>query len=540
MTATVEFTLPAELEAPGPPEARGLPRDGVRMMVSRAASGTVEHHRFTDLPRLLLPGDLLVVNTSRTLPAAVPAGPGLVVHFATGLPDGSWLVEPRVPAGKSSIPNGTVVPPKVIALPGGGSLTLLGRATARLWRARLSVAVVPYLLRYGGPIRYSYAARPWPLEAYQTIFGRHQGSAEMPSAARPFSPGVVTDLVVRGVTIAPVTLHCGVSSLEADEDPYPEQYDVPPATARLVDMTRRSGGRVIAVGTTVVRALETAASRPSGVRGQGAWGAGAPHGERLSPAGQQSSQAGWTSLVVTGETGLQVVDGLLTGLHEPRSSHLRLLAAFHEPALLAACYDAAVSDGYLWHEFGDVHLMLPLRGAAGELANVARVPRALPAPEREQAVHQHRGEAPDQHRADAERWAGTPARVPQHDPVARVGQVGYRDPLDGGHLTDVHRPHGGGLSPPGQHRDDAELAPADEQLGECAEHIHAAGVEAGLLRRLAERGGHRPVVGVLDRPAGEGGLPGMPPQPLAALDEQQVGAIGSVAEQHQHGGSPAP
>jgi S-adenosylmethionine:tRNA ribosyltransferase-isomerase len=538
MTATVEFTLPAELEAPGPPEARGLPRDGVRMLVSRAASGTVAHHLFTDLPRLLFPGDLLVVNTSRTLPAAVPAGPGLVVHFATGLPDGSWLVEPRVPAGKSSLPNGPVVPE--LALPGGASLTLLGRATARLWQARLSVAVVPYLLRYGGPIRYSYAARPWPLEAYQTVFGRHQGSAEMPSAARPFSPGVVTDLAARGVTIAPVTLHCGVSSLEADEDPYPEQYDVPPATARLVDLTRRSGGRVIAVGTTVVRALETAASRPSGLRGQGAWGAGAPHGERLSPAGRQSPQAGWTSLVVTGETGLRVVDGLLTGLHEPRSSHLRLLAAFHEPALLAECYDAAVSHGYLWHEFGDVHLMLPLCGASGELADVARVPRALPATEGEQAVHEQRGEAPDQHRADAECGAGAAAWVPQHDPVAGVGQVGDSDPLDCGHLADVHRPHRAGLAPPGQHRDDAELAPADEQLRQRAEHIYAAGVEAGLLRRLAERGGHRPVVGVLDRPAGEGGLPGVPPQPLAALDEQQIGPVGSVTEQHEHGGSPAP
>jgi S-adenosylmethionine:tRNA-ribosyltransferase-isomerase (queuine synthetase) len=527
MTATVEFTLPAELEAAGPPEARGLPRDGVRMLVSRAACGTVEHHRFTDLPRLLLPGDLLVVNTSRTLPAAVPAGPGLVVHFSTGLPDGSWLVEPRVPAGKSSIPNGTAAPPEVIALPGGASLTMLGRATARLWRARLSVAVVPYLLRYGGPIRYSYAARPWPLEAYQTVFGRHQGSAEMPSAARPFSPDVVTDLAARGVTIAPVTLHCGVSSLEADEDPYPEQYDVPPATARLIGLTRRSGGRVIAVGTTVVRAVETAASRLSGVRGS-------------SPAGQQSPQAGWTSLVVTGETGLRAVDGLLTGLHEPRSSHLRLLAAFHEPALLAACYDAAVSHGYLWHEFGDVHLMLPLCGSSGELADVARIPRALPAAEGEQAVHEQSGETPDQHRADAERGAGAAAWVPQHDPVARVGQVGYRDPLDGGDLADIHRPHRAGLSPPGQHRDDAELAPADEQLRQRAEHIHAAGVEAGLLRRLAERGGHRPVVGVLDRPAGEGGLPCMPPQPLAALDEQQVGAIGSVTEQHEHGGSPAP
>jgi len=346
MTATVEFTLPAELEAQGPPEARGLSRDGVRMLVSRADSAAIAHHRFTDLPRLLLPGDLLVVNTSRTLPAAVLAGPELAIHFSTGLPDGTWLVEPRIPDGKTTIPNGLVAPPRVIGLPGGAELTLTGRVTARLWRARLSTAVLPYLLRYGQPIRYSYAARPWPLDAYQTVFGRHPGSAEMPSAARPFSPAVVTDLAARGVTIAPVTLHCGVSSLEADEDPYPEQYDVPPATARLVNMTRRSGGRVIAAGTTVVRALETVAG----------------------PDADVHPKAGWTSLVVTPETGLRVVDGLLTGLHEPRSSHLRMLAAFHGSGLLAACYEAAVAHGYLWHEFGDVHLLLPLGGGGGEVS----------------------------------------------------------------------------------------------------------------------------------------------------------------------------
>jgi S-adenosylmethionine:tRNA ribosyltransferase-isomerase len=337
----MEFTLPPELEAPAPPEARGLPRDGVRMLVSRAASGAVAHHRFTDLPRLLLPGDLLVVNTSRTLPAAVPAGPGLVLHFSTGLPDGCWLVEPRIPAGKASLPNGTAAPAQVIALPGGAELTFTERATARLWRARLSAAVLPYLIRHGEPIRYSYAARRWPLAAYQTVFGRLPGSAEMPSAARPFTPPVVTDLAARGVLVAPVTLHCGVSSLEAGEDPYPEQFDVPPATARMVNLTRRSGGRVIAVGTTVVRALETAA--------------------RSSPAGvaDVAAAAGWTSHVVSPATGPRVVNGLLTGLHEPRSSHLRMLAAFHGEELLRACYDAALSRGYLWHEFGDVHLLLP-------------------------------------------------------------------------------------------------------------------------------------------------------------------------------------
>jgi S-adenosylmethionine:tRNA ribosyltransferase-isomerase len=341
MAAIAEFTLPAELEAHAPPEQRGLPRDGVRMLVSRVASGAVTHHRFTDLAGLLIPGDLLVVNTSRTLPAAVPAGPGLTVHFSTARPDGSWLVEPRIPAGKSSRPSGDALPPPVIALPGGAELTLAGRATARLWHARLSTAVVPYLLRHGEPIRYSYAGQRWPLEAYQTVFGRVPGSAEMPSAARPFSPAVVTDLVARGVTFAPITLHCGVSSLEAGEDPYAEQYDVPPATARLVNLTRQSGGRVIAVGTTVVRALETAAGRNTALE-----------------ASALAASAGWTSRVITPETGLRVVDGLLTGLHEPRSSHLRLLAAFHGADLLRDCYEAALAGGYLWHEFGDVHLLL--------------------------------------------------------------------------------------------------------------------------------------------------------------------------------------
>jgi S-adenosylmethionine:tRNA ribosyltransferase-isomerase len=345
MTGTVEFALPAEFEAHAPPEARGLPRDGVRMLVSRAATAAITHQRFTDLPSLLLPGDLLVVNTSRTLPAAVRVSPGLAVHFSTGLPDGSWLVEPRIPAGKSSIPNGSVAPPAVIDLPGGARLTVCERATARLWRARLSVAVLPYLLRHGEPIRYSYTARRWPLEAYQTVFGRSPGSAEMPSAARPFSQSVVTDLVARGVTIAPITLHCGVSSLEADEDPYPEQFDVPPATARLVELTRQAGGRVIAVGTTVVRALETAALETAAVE----------TGARPVLV----ATAGWTSHVVTPETGLNVVHGLLTGLHEPRSSHLRMLAAFHGEDLLRECYDAALARGYLWHEFGDVHLLLP-------------------------------------------------------------------------------------------------------------------------------------------------------------------------------------
>jgi S-adenosylmethionine:tRNA ribosyltransferase-isomerase len=338
----LDFTLPAELEAHDPPEARGLSRDGVRLLVSRRAAGQVSadqvsHHAFTGLPGLLLPGDLLVVNDTGTLPAQVRAGPGLAVHFSTPLPDGAWLVELRAIKDKISRPNGPGFPAQVIDLPGGAALTLQSKLTGRLWRARLSVAVVPYLLRYGIPIRYSYVSRDWPLAAYQTVFSRKPGSAEMPSASRPFTAEVVTGLVARGVLIAPLTLHAGVSSLEADEDPYPEPYDVPPATARLVNHVRAHGGRVIAAGTTVVRALETAARADGSV----------------APA------AGWTSHVVTPVTGVRAVDGLLTGLHEPRSSHLRMLAAFAGPELLSRCYEAAITGGYLWHEFGDVHLLLP-------------------------------------------------------------------------------------------------------------------------------------------------------------------------------------
>jgi S-adenosylmethionine:tRNA-ribosyltransferase-isomerase (queuine synthetase) len=335
--ALAEFTLPAELEAHDPPEARGVARDGVRLLVSRTAAGEISHHRFRQLPSLLLPGDLLVVNTSQTLPAQVRVTTELAVHFSSPRPDGSWLVELRQLENKISRPNGAGSPGQSLTLPGGAVLTLLDRETTRLWRATLSVAVVPYLLRHGVPIRYAYVPRDWPLTAYQTVFAHSPGSAEMPSASRPFSLPVVAQLVTRGVLIAPLTLHCGVSSLEGTEDPYPEPYAVPPATADLVNHVRARGGRVIAGGTTVVRALETAAG----------------------PDGRVSASAGWTSHVVTPETGVRAVDGLLTGLHEPRSSHLRMLAAFAGPELLGRCYQAAIDSSYLWHEFGDVHLLLP-------------------------------------------------------------------------------------------------------------------------------------------------------------------------------------
>jgi S-adenosylmethionine:tRNA-ribosyltransferase-isomerase (queuine synthetase) len=352
MADTLEFTLPPALEAHEPPEARGRTRDGVRLLVGRRSTGEVSHHEFRDLPALLRPGDLLVVNTSATLPAAVRLDK-IAVHFSTPIPDqagagaadGLWLVELRRRTGKASVPYLGGSPGEWIPMPGGATLTLIGRRTERLWEARLSTDVVPYLRRHGTPIRYGYVRRDWPTAAYQTTFAQDRltagpsnvGSAEMPSAARPFTPELVTRLVSSGVLIAPITLHTGVASPEAHEPPYAERFEVPAATADLVNHVHARGDRVIAIGTTAVRALESAAR----------------------PDGQVRASNGWTEHVVTPEEGVRAVDGLLTGLHEPKSSHLMMLTAIAGPDLLKSTYEAALAESYLWHEFGDLNLLLP-------------------------------------------------------------------------------------------------------------------------------------------------------------------------------------
>jgi S-adenosylmethionine:tRNA ribosyltransferase-isomerase len=350
---------PERREAHEPPEQRGLARDEVRMLVAARAAGDIEHARARELPAHLRPGDLLVVNTSATLPAALEArradGTALVLHLST--PDAAapppqagnggpvrWTVElrrggERFSAGRAG---------ETLALAEGARATLLApylarAAGTRLWLAELDTGpdtLLPYLRRHGAPIRYGYVARELPLADYQTIFAREPGSAEMPSAGRPFTPQLVTDLVSTGIAIAPLTLHTGVSSLEAGEAPYPEQYAVPAPTAWLVNATRAGGGRVIAVGTTVVRALETAAA------------IGAATGE-IEPA------AGWTRHLVTPQGGVRAVDGLLTGWHDPDASHLLMLEAIGGAPLVETSYAEALRAGYRWHEFGDLHLIVP-------------------------------------------------------------------------------------------------------------------------------------------------------------------------------------
>jgi S-adenosylmethionine:tRNA ribosyltransferase-isomerase len=339
----LDFELPAELEAHEPPEARGLTRDGVRLLVGDTARGTVSHHRFTDLPGLLEAGDVLVVNTSGTVPAAVPVlGQDLTAHLSTQRPDGDWLVELRRADGGATVPYAGGEAGRRYPLPGGAELELRGRySRRRLWiatpRVRGFDSVAAYLRMHGAPIRYGYVPHEWPISAYQTVFATEPGSAEMPSAARPFTDRLVTRLVSAGVVLAPVLLHTGVASPEAHERPYPERFAVPATTARIVNQARAAGHRVIVVGTTAVRALESAAD----------------------DGGTAHAAHGWTELVVTGRRGVRVVDGLLTGFHEPRASHLDMLAAIAPAGLVQRCYAEAIDAGYLWHEFGDLHLLVP-------------------------------------------------------------------------------------------------------------------------------------------------------------------------------------
>jgi S-adenosylmethionine:tRNA ribosyltransferase-isomerase len=307
------------------------------------------------LPAVLRPGDLVVLNTSDTLPAALrgvtAAGERAAVHLSTVDPASGWttahalqatrsrwVVELRRPSHRpGGEPSDRDRAGTEVAI-NGARLTVGGPyqpGQRRLWTAELSTPAPlgDWLAAHGEPVRYGYTAAPWPLAAYRTEHADTPGSAEMPSAGRPITSRVLRNLRRRGVDVATVVLHCGLSSPERDEPPYREWFSVPPSTMDAVDAATRGTGRVIAIGTTVVRALESAA--------------------------RSGRTEGWTDLVIGPGDTLSTVDGLLTGWHPPEASHLQMLAAVADPELLATSYAAAAEHGYLWHEFGDVHLILP-------------------------------------------------------------------------------------------------------------------------------------------------------------------------------------
>ncbi len=349
------FPRPADLQATAPPEMRGLSRDEARLMVSTPAGHV--HAQFRQLADFLRPGDLLVVNHSATLPASLPASgsPGaFIVNLSTNFGRGLWVAEPRwSPARPGPLPLAAGETIHVAGL--DARLVAPYPGLPRLWFVQFQGDVEAAMRLHGTPIRYGYVEKAYPLDAYQTIFATVPGSAEMPSAAQPFTPRVVAALRAKGITIAGIVLHTGVSSLEVeverveDHPLYPEPFQVPLATTRAVNDARREGRRVIAVGTTVVRALESA------------W-----DGSQVRP------MTAFTRLYVHPGRGVHVVDGLITGLHDPVTSHLAMLYTLASQELIQSAYAEAVEKRYLWHEFGDSHLILAGTEAAHTTTRAAR------------------------------------------------------------------------------------------------------------------------------------------------------------------------
>ncbi|HEY5256921.1 MAG TPA: S-adenosylmethionine:tRNA ribosyltransferase-isomerase [Candidatus Baltobacteraceae bacterium] len=322
------------LHATAPPERRGIRRDGVGLLVTDRAARTHAHERFFNLPAILRTGDLLVVNDSATLPAALSAvrtnGDTLALHVATMIDRRLWMAEPR----------GTVLSGEELELPDGGSAVMIAPVDPehpRLWYTwfQLPLPMVAYLERHGAPIRYGYVTQPFPLSDYQTMFARNSGSSEMPSAARPFTPRVTRALKRAAIELVAITLHCGVASFERPERPAAERYAVSREAADLVNRARSERRRVIAVGSTVLRALESAEHN-----------------------GELAASSGWTDLVIDEHYHVRTVDALLTGFHDATATHQSLLRAFLAPKLLQEAYAAAADQGYYAHEFGDVHLIL--------------------------------------------------------------------------------------------------------------------------------------------------------------------------------------
>jgi S-adenosylmethionine:tRNA ribosyltransferase-isomerase len=383
------FSSSEDRAATEPPELRGLRRDDVRLMIATAAG--IRHTVFYRLADQLRAGDVLVVNTSATVPGELDGsrnGVAIVVHVANRLPDGTRVVELRTaPNAAAPVLDGRIG--ERIGLPADAVVELIApypelraseiarrrteeeRAEAffprretttavdserdaraalrivgsspsgignRLWRGRITApqSLSDYLREQARPISYGYLNGSFPISAYQTIFALQPGSAEMPSAARPFSAQLVARLVAQGVIFAPITLHTGLSSQEVGEAPQPEWFEVTEATAHLVNSSRTRGGRVIAVGTTATRAIESAAQ----------------------PDGTVATASGWTDLVISPERPVRVVDGLITGWHNPEASHLLLVESVAGPELTQRAYDAAVAERYLWHEFGDSCLLI--------------------------------------------------------------------------------------------------------------------------------------------------------------------------------------
>lgn len=336
----LDFFLPNELNATLPPEKRGLRRDHVRMMVLNRCTGEVNHDRFFHLSHYLQPGDLIILNNSRTIPALLRGkwkrdwnelSQDVEVRLAKRRNEDTWdafIMANPIKVGDKLLFSDELIS-TVIAEKENSPLK-----TIQFNKRGTDLYNIIYSI--GEPIRYEYIEKPWGLDDYQTVFASHPGSVEMPSAGRAFSWELLFKLKQKNIGLDFIQLHTGLSYFDEHWELKPEEneeeYQLSAVTMEKIVRTKTDGGRVIAVGTTVVRALETAA--------------------------RTGNLSGFTNLYVNQETPLKVVDGILTGFHEPKASHLDMLTAFIPEQHLLHAYHQAIDKGYLWHEFGDMNLIL--------------------------------------------------------------------------------------------------------------------------------------------------------------------------------------
>ncbi|MBO0961508.1 S-adenosylmethionine:tRNA ribosyltransferase-isomerase [Neobacillus sp. MM2021_6] len=340
-TNALDFYLPTELNASLPPEKRGLRRDHVRMLTLNRITGEIKHDHFFHLADYLQPGDLVILNNSRTIPAVLQAEwrrgtfkriPAAEVRLARRRDVDIWealIVAAPVKMGD------------ILQFSSELAATVIGeRENSPLKIIQFSkkgTDLVNIIYALGEPVRYEYIEQPWDLDSYQTVFASHPGSVEMPSAGRAFSWELLFKLKRKNIQVDFIQLHTGLSYFLDDQWPQTpeeneEEYHISERTMERIHETKARGKRVIAIGTTVVRALETAA--------------------------KIGALSGMTKLYINQKFSLKIVNGIITGLHEPKASHLDMLSAFISEKYLLKAYDQAIESGYLWHEFGDMNLIL--------------------------------------------------------------------------------------------------------------------------------------------------------------------------------------
>ena len=344
---TIQFKLPELLACPEPTELRNIARDDVRLLVTKG-DGSVDHSFFNRFSENLQAGDVLVVNTSATQAAAFPIeiskGRKGMVHFSTQINHEEWLVEIREIKGNKTIRWKDGAENEVFNLPNKGTIKLKSkfyenRDLLHLWTVEVNIDqdIQSYMQMYGQPIKYENLDKAYPLDYYQTYFSYQPGSSEMPSAGRGFTSLLVNKLLEKGIELVPVLLHTGVSSLEENEAPYPEYMELSPASAKIINKAKRTGRRIVAVGTTAVRAVESA----------------------TNIQGEVVPYKGNTSLYIQNEYKMRTINAMLTGFHEPKASHLNMLQSLAGADHIDEAYNAAIDNNYYWHQFGDLHLILP-------------------------------------------------------------------------------------------------------------------------------------------------------------------------------------